>query len=145
MMWNQLPKKEISPAHVQDMTFVKPTQGDVKPDNKIQCIKRSEFDPRHPMHRTLQQDSLMNLLNRVQKSLRTSGLQQFWQNSSQYESHDIGEHSKLWGNVIFWHENATTISQDKFYVPTTVQCIEYMDTIMLSLSEINNIEFATRG
>ena len=83
-------EKEISPARAQDMTFMKPTHGHVKPDDKIQCIKRSEFDPRHPMHRTLQQDSLMKLLNRIQKSLPTSDLQQFWQNSSQYESHDIG-------------------------------------------------------
>ena len=98
-MWKQPLKKEISPARAQDMTFVRPTCGDVKPDDKIQCIKRSEFDPRHSMHRTFQQDSLMKLLNCVQKSLPTSKVQQFWQNSSQYESHDIGEYSKLWGNV----------------------------------------------
>ena len=39
MMWNQPPKKEISPARAQDMIFVKPTHSDVKPDDTIQCIK----------------------------------------------------------------------------------------------------------
>lgn len=138
-------EKEISSARAQDMIFVKPTHSDIKPDDKIQCIKRSEFDPRHPVHRMLQQDSLTKLLNHIQKSLPTSGLQQFWLKSSQDGSHDTGEHSKLWGNVIFWHETATTISQDKFYVPTTAQCIDYMNTMKLSLTEVNDIEFATRG
>lgn len=77
MMWNQPPKKEISSARAQDMIFVKPTHSDIKPDDKIQCIKRSEFDPRHPVHRMLQEDSLTKLLNHTQKSLPTSGLQQF--------------------------------------------------------------------
>ena len=139
MMWNQ-PKKEICICSSCSRHDICEAHGDVKPDDKIQCIKRSEFDPRHPMHRTLLQDSLMKLLNSVQKSLPTSDIQQFWQNSSQYEFHDIGEHSKLWGNVIFWHKNATIVSQDKFYVPTTAQCIEYINTMKLSLSEVNNIE-----
>ena len=39
MMRNQPPKKETSPACAQDMIFVKPTHSDVKPDNKIRCIK----------------------------------------------------------------------------------------------------------
>ena len=63
MMWNQPPKKEISQARAQDMIFVKPTHSDIKPDDTIQCIKRSEFDSRHPVHRMLQQDSLTKLLN----------------------------------------------------------------------------------
>ena len=103
-MWNQPLKKEISPARAraQDMIFVKHTHSDIKPDDKIQCIKRNEFDPRHPVHRMLQQDSLTKLLNGIQKSLPTSGLQQSWLKSSQDGSHDTGEHCKLWGNVIFW-------------------------------------------
>ena len=46
-------------------------------------------------------------------------------------------------NVIFWYENATTISQDTIYVPTAAKCIEYMNIMKLSLSEVNDIEFAT--
>ena len=122
---------------------MKPTHSDIKPDDTIQCIKRSEFDPRHPVHRMLQQDSLTKPLNCIQKSLPTLGLQQIWLRSSQDGSHDTGEHSKLWGNVIFWHEIPKTISQDKFYVPTTAQCIKYMNTMKLSLSEVNDIEGET--
>lgn len=145
MKWNQPPKKEIAPARAQDMIFVKPTHGDAQLQDKIQCITKSEFDPRHPMHKALQVESLTKLLNRVQRSLPSTGLQQFWAQTSEHLSHNNGEHSKLWGNVIFWHENATTVSQDKFYVPTAAQCFEYMSTMKLSPDEVKDIEIATRG
>lgn len=51
MKWNQPPKKEIARARAQDMTFVKPAHSDTKKEDKIQCISKSEFDPRHPMHK----------------------------------------------------------------------------------------------
>ena len=31
MTWNQPPKKEVLPARVQDMNFVKPNHGDINP------------------------------------------------------------------------------------------------------------------
>ena len=92
----------------------------------------------------LQQDSLTKLVNHIQKSFPTPGLQLFWLKSSQDESHDTAEHSKLLGNVIYWCENATAISQDKFYVSTATHCNEYMNTTKLSLS-FNDIEFASHG
>ena len=147
MKWNQPPKKEIAPARSQDMTFVKPAHCDTKKEDKIECISKSEFDPRHPMHRTLQEDRLTTLLCNLQRTLPGTGLQQFWVQRSQDECESTAYTtlSIVWSHVIFWHENAATVSLDKFYVPNAAQCFDYMNSVKLSTNEVMEIEIATRG
>ena len=103
MKWNQQPKKEIAPARSQDMTFVKPAHCDTKKEDKIECISKSEFDPRHPMHRTLQEDRLTTLLCNLQRTLPGTELQQFWVQRSQDECESTAYTtlSIVWSHVIF--------------------------------------------
>ena len=82
MKWNQPPKKEIAPARAQDIVFIKPSHTDSKLVDEVQCNYRSQFDPRHPLHRTIQEDKLQTLLSNLQKTLPGMRLQQFWLNRS---------------------------------------------------------------
>ena len=133
--WNQLPKREIAPAQTQDIVFIKPSYTDSKkPIDEVQCISRSQFDPRHPLHRTIQEDKLETLLSNLQKTLPGTGLQQFWLSRSQDKS-DGEEHyrvSRVWSHVIFWHENVAMVSLDKFHKPFTAECFDYMNSMSLS-------------
>ena len=52
---------------------------------------------------------------------------------------------KLWGHVLFWHENASSVSCEKFSPSTEEQCLEYLSNLKLSYAEVQAIEAATRG
>ena len=148
MKWNQPPKKEIAPARAQDIVFIKPSHTDSeKPVDEVQCISRSQFDPRHPLHRTIQDDKLQTLLSNLRKTLPGTGLQQFWLSRSQDKS-DGEEHnrvSRVWSHVIFWHENVAVASLDKFHEPSTAECFDYMNSMSITPDEVQYIEIATRG
>ena len=145
MTWNQPPKKEINPARAEDMVFVKPTHSDVNRIDNAHSIQRSQFDPRHPADRTLQKNAMNKLLNRVQLSMPGTGLQQFWQTRSCEVPSSSNHFLRLWDHVLFWPENASTVSCENFYPATSVQCYEYLSTLHLSHDEVKNIELATRG
>jgi len=145
MKWNQPPKKEIAPARAQDILFVKPSHTDSKKQvDEIQCISKSQFDPRHPLHRSIQEDKFRSLLVNLQRTLPDTGLQQFWLKRSD-DKCDDGEVSRLWRHVIFWHESVTTVCVDKFHKPTSAECFDYMNSMSLSPDEVQCIEKATRG
>ena len=69
MSWNQPPKKEVTPFHAQDMTFVKPDHSNLKDTEKIKLFRR-----RHPMHRTLQKDTVTKLISNVKDSLPNTAI-----------------------------------------------------------------------
>ena len=135
MAWNQPPKKEVLPARAQDMTFVKPAHSDVTPTQEdTVCISQSNFDPRHPMQRTLNTEAVKGLLSQVQASIPHTGLSQFWGKNSQLpKPNNSSRAPKSWSLVIFSYENVATVSPDMFYKPTAVQCFEYMRRVMWQL------------
>ena len=147
MAWNQPPKKEVLPARAQDMTFVKPAHSDVTPTQEdTVCISQSNFDPRHPMQRTLNTEAVKGLLSQVQASIPHTGLCQFWGKNSQLpKPNNSSRAPKLWSLVIFSHENVATVSPDMFYKPTAVQCFEYMRSRTLLQGDVAAVEEATRG
>ena len=100
MTWNQLPKKEIMPACARkEMTFVKPSHTDIKDTCEHKSVRRSEFDPRIPAHRTLEKDAVMNLVAGIRTSVPNTGLQQFWESNSAAVSR-LQESSSLWRHVL---------------------------------------------
>ena len=145
MTWNQPPKKEIKPARAQDIEFVKPSHGDINEIKGVQSIQRNQFDPRHPMHRVLDSDKLNQLLMRVQTSIPGTGLQQFWKTRPSQKVTSAKQFSTLWNHVLFWHENASSVSCEKFFTPTEEQCAEYFSNLTLTYDEVEAIEAATRG
>ena len=148
MTWNQPPKKEVLPARAQDVIFVKPVHSDVKPtaENTV-CISRSDFDPRHPTHRTLNTEAVKSLLSQIQSSVPLTGLSQFRERNPQVVDPNSNSSGalRLWSHVIFSHENTAAVSSDMFYKPTAAQCFEYQQGRTLSQSEVEAIEAATRG
>ena len=145
MTWNQPPKKEIKPARAEDIVFVKPSHSDVNEVEVVQSIQRNQFDPRHPAYRVLDQDQMNQLLKRVQTSIPGTGLQQFWKMRSSDKGTSDNNFLKLWGHVLFWHENASSVSCEKFSPPTEEQCLEYLSNLKLSYAEVQAIEAATHG
>ena len=85
MTWNQPSKKEILSARAQDTTFVKPAHSDVTPTQEdTVSISWSNFDPRPPMHCTLNTEAVKGLLSQVQASIPHTGLSQFWGKTPNY-------------------------------------------------------------
>ena len=145
MTWNQPPKKEIKPARAEDIEFVKPSHGDIHEVKGVQSIQRNQFDPRHPMHRVLDPDRLNQLLKHVQTSMPGTGLQQFWKTRPLEKVISGNQLSTMWNYVLFWHENASSVSYEKFFTPTEEQCTEYAGNQTLSYDEVEAIEAATLG
>ena len=84
MTWNQPLKKEVLLAHAWDMIFVKPAHSDVKHATEdTVCILRSDFDPRHPTHHTLNAEDVNGLLVQIHSSMPLTGLSQFWERNPQ--------------------------------------------------------------
>ena len=145
MTWNQPPKKEIKPARAEDIQFVKPSHSDINEVKAVQSIQRNQFDPRHPAHRVLDPDKLKQLLTHVQTSIPGTGLQQFWKTRSAEKVTSGNQLSMLWNHVLFWHENVSSVSCEKFFTPTEEQCSEYFSNLKLSYDEMEAIEAATQG
>ena len=68
MKWNQPPKKAVNPACASDMTFVKPSHGDVPEASK--STGRSTFDPRRADDRALQKERLQQLMVHLEKTTK---------------------------------------------------------------------------
>ena len=51
----------------------------------------------------------------------------------------------LWQHVIFSHQHAPTVVQEKFFVPGVAQCYDYLCDMTVSSDEVAKIEEATRG
>ena len=145
MTWNQPRKKEIKPARAEDIEFVKPSHGDIHEVTGVQSIQRNQFDPRHPMHRVLDPDRLNQLLKRVQTSMPGTGLRQFWKTRPLEKVISGNQLSTLWNYVLFWHENASSVSYEKFFTPTEEQCTEHAGNLTLSYDEVEAIEAAIHG
>ena len=77
------------PDRANNMNFVKPSHRDYPDAESNKRLSRSTFDPRCTEHQVLDKQSLNKLLNRVQKSVPNTGLQQFWvsncSNSTSYQ------------------------------------------------------------
>ena len=124
--------------------FVKPSQTDSKVQvDQIQCFSKSQFDPRHPLHRNIQQDKFQSLLANLQRTIPDTGLKQFWLRRSE-DKPDDGETSRVWSHVIFWHEVAT-VSLERFHEPTMAECFNYTNSMNLSPDKVKYIERARRG
>ena len=75
-----------------------------------------------------------------------TGLQQFWQ-SKPCADHTIPtseEITMLRNYVIFCHQNITTIAQDKFFIPSVVDCHGFLKEMKITQDIVNTIEIATR-
>jgi len=105
MKWNQPPKKAVNPACASDMTFVKPSHGDVP-----ESTGRSTFDPHRIEHRVLQKEGLLQLMICLEKTVPNTGLIQFWQPGHSGSQVHVGT---LWHHVIFSHKHASTVAQEK--------------------------------
>ena len=81
----------------------------------------------------------------VQTSIPGTGLQQFWKTRSSEKVTSENQLLTLWNHVLFWHENASSVSCDKFFTPTEEQCSEYFSNLTLSYNEVEAIEGATCG
>ena len=77
MRWNLPPKETVAPAQANDMKFLKPSHGDDPEAYSSKALCRSAFDPRLAEHQVLDKESLNTLLNRLQKTVPYTGLQQF--------------------------------------------------------------------
>ena len=64
----------MNPACASDMTFVKPSHGDVP-----ESTGRSTFDPHRIEHRVLQKEGLLQLMICLEKTVPNTGLIQSWQ------------------------------------------------------------------
>jgi len=53
--------------------------------------------------------------------------------------------SYLWNHVLFWHENASSVSCEKFFSPTDEKCYEYFSNLKFSYVEVEAIEAGTCG
>ena len=69
MKWNQPPRKAVTPACANEMTFIKPSHGDIPRAESSQLAHRSTFEPHHSEHCTLHKESLDRLLARIEKSV----------------------------------------------------------------------------
>ena len=98
MKWNQPPRKAVASATANEMTFVKPSHGDVPRAETSQQAHRNTFEPRLNEHCTLHKESLDRLLARIEKSVPTTGLQQFWQ----IKAPGVEVPQMLWNHVIFF-------------------------------------------
>ena len=144
MRWNQPPKKTVAPAQANDMKFVKPSHGDDPEAYSSKALCRSAFDPRRAEHQVLDKESLNTLLNRLQKTVPYTGLQQFWGSNSTSHSAGCVNSEILWHHVIFSHAHASTMVQDNFFTPTLAQCYVHLSHMKLSPDEVARIEAATR-
>ena len=90
---------------------MKPSQGDDPEQRSQQIIKRSAFDPRQPQHRTANMDTVNKLLESVEKSFPSTGLQQFWRSKPSDEPVGIEftESLSLWSHVIFYHATVSLL------------------------------------
>ena len=116
MTWNQPPKKSVTPACASSMTFVKPSHGDDPEQRSQQIINHSAFDPRQPQQRTANMDAVNKLLESVEKSIPSTGLQQFWRSKASDEPLGI-EYTKslsLWSHVIFCHATVLSTAPRKY-------------------------------
>ena len=124
------------------MNFVKPSHGDDPEAESSNHLSRSTFDPHCAEHQVLNKQSLNKLLSQVQKSVPSTGLQQFWvlncpSSTINYEM--------LWRHVIFSHMHASSLVQENFYNPKLAQYYDYLHHMKLRLDEVAMIEEATWG
>ena len=139
MKWNQPSKKAVAPACANEMMFVKPSYGDVPRAHSAQA-HRNTFEPCHSEHCTLHKESLDRLLVRIEKSVPTTGLQQFWLTKAPGD--EVPQ--ILWNYVIFSHKHFSTVMRDKFFTPTIAQCYDYLHGMILDHDEVARIETATK-
>lgn len=104
-------------------------------------IPRSLYDPRPTIHRMLNEEAAKKLLCRIEKTVPNTGLIQFWRSRS--SDLDV-PCPTLWNHVLFTQKHATTLVSEKLFIPTTLQCYEYLDKMKLDIDEIERIEVATR-
>ena len=145
MAWHQPPKKTVPSAYASNIKFVKPCHGDdLQPSSQL--LHRCSFDPRHPQHRKINHSSVDLLLAQVQKTMPNTGLLQFWQ-SKPCTDHTIPtteEITMLWNYVIFSHQKITSITRDKFFMPSVVDCHGYLREMKITQDIVDTIEMATR-
>ena len=118
----------------------------VEDAEKIRPYKRHDFDPRQPVHRVLDINSITSLLEDIKESMPNTGLKQFWESNAiqQQPLQLLKESFSLWNYVIFTHENYADF-QEKFSAkPTSEQCYEYMKSMTLSKEVVDRIEETTR-
>ena len=114
MKWNQPPKKAVNPACASDMTFVKPSHGDVHEASKSTGRsafdpRRSAFDPRRTEDCVLHKQRLQQLMVRLEKTVPNTGVIQFWQPGHSGSQVHV---ETLWQHVIFSHQHASTVVQE---------------------------------
>ena len=145
MIWHQPPKKTIPPACASDIKFVKPCHGD-DPQPSTQLLQRCSFDPCYPQHRNLDLSCVDLLLGQVQETMPNTGLQQFWRSKpcTDHTMPTSEEMAMLWNYVIFSHQNITTIAQDKFFMPSAVDCHGFLREMKITQDIVDIIEIATR-
>ena len=104
-------------------------------------IPRTSFDPRRPCHQKLDEEAAQKLLERIERTVPSTGLGQFWKSSA--TALDVSS-STLWNHILFSREHATTLTCDSLFDPTTQQCYEYLDKAKLDIDVVERIEGATR-
>ena len=88
----------------------------------------------------MHKESLDRLLARIEKSVPTTGLPQFWR----IKGLGVEVPQMLLNHVIFSHQHFSTVVQDKFCTPTVAQCYDYLHGMTLNNGEVAQIEAATQ-
>ena len=148
MAWHQPPKKIVSPECARNMKFVKPSHGDTPRSDaqEITRIKRSLFDPRLPEHRgKIDPDNLQLLLTDLQKSVPSTGLQQFWCDSPVPKCVQPASSPSLWNHVLFSHKTWNSETHPVQVDPSVVDCHHFINSMQLSNSQVAALEAATRA
>jgi len=97
----------VNPACTGDMTFVKPSYGDVPEASKP--TGHSIFDPRRVDDQVLQKGRLQQLIVRLDKMEPNTGLIQFWQPGQLGSQIWIETLWQLCQYLIFSHQHVSTI------------------------------------
>ena len=147
MTWHQPPKKTVSPESARNMKFVKPCHGDTPRSDiqEISAIKRSSFDPRLPDRvGGINSDCFHTLLTDLQKSVPSTGLQQFWCHSPNPQSAVEINNPSLWNHVLFSHKTWNTQTHSTMQVdPSVADCHHFINSMQLSNSQVAALEVAT--
>ena len=90
-------------------------------------------------------DAVNKLLESVEKSIPSTGLQQFWRSKASDEPIGIEytESLSLWSHVIFYHATVSSTAPHKYFIPTLADCCKYLDSMKLPLDVVQKIEAAT--
>lgn len=146
MLWNQPPRKKVTPTPIKEMDFAKAYHG--QDDNQpAQQIQRQGYDGRRQEDRVLDKALRDKLVSRVKEIQPMSGLQQFWERKKDGDncSNATAEHQELEHLVIFSCDKLTEVNRSTFGKPSLGDCQDLVEKMIISEEVKRSVELQTRG